>query len=264
MTPVRGFAVAACALAMTTPARGVAQSIMLKVIGSDSVPVPFAWVAVEGAVAQITDEKGTVGMGPAKHKTLTVSIRRIGYQPWFGKLELPDTAATLTVALGRLVQQLTEVTVTGRTLAPHLELTGFYDRWLQRQKGTLSATFIGPEEIEKRNPARASDMLNGLNGVSLMKGPHGETCAVGRGTGGMCFMTVVIDGSVMRPVGRSCTLKPLFGGARAMTGPDLNEQVDPSDLAGIEIYARGGNMPVSLQGVDNACGVLEIWTGSRR
>jgi len=45
---------------------------------------------------------------------------------------------------------------------------------------------------------------------------------------------------------------------------NVNEYVDPSDVAAIEIYARGGNMPISLQTNDSACGVIAIWTGSRR
>jgi len=236
---------------------------MLKVIGNDSIPIPYTWVAVEGATARITDETGIVSLGPAKHKVLTVSVRRIGYQPWYGKLEMPDTAATLTLMLPRVVQQIAGVTVTGRAMASHLELTGFYDRWLQRQKGSLSATFIGPEEIERRSPARTSDLLAGLNGVSLIQGKHGEWCVAAYGTGGLCFMTILVDGNVLRPTFRKCNLGALMGGAGALEGPDINEVLDPADLAGVEIYARGANMPVKLQGVDNACGVMAIWTGSR-
>jgi hypothetical protein len=263
MARARAVAVVVCVLAAIAPARAAAQSVLLKVIGSDSIPVPFAWVAVEGAIARITDETGVVSLGPAKHKVMTVSVRRIGYQPWYGKMEIPDTAATLTLSLPRVVQEVAGVTITGRAMSSHLELAGFYDRWLQRQKGLLSATFIGPEEIERRNPARTSDLLAGLNGVSLLQGAHGERCVMGYGTGGLCFMTIVVDGSVLRPTFRMCTLKPLFGGSGALQGPDINEMLDPADLAGVEIYARGANMPIKLQGVDNTCGVMAIWTGTR-
>ena len=48
-----------------------------------------------------------------------------------------------------------------------------------RQKGTLSATFIGPEEIEKRHPSNTSDMLYGLNGVTMV---HDRSGAIWTGS----------------------------------------------------------------------------------
>ena len=111
-------------------------------------------------------------------------------------------------------------------------------------------------------------MLYGLNGISLMRGSNGAMCA--RGNGGSCFMTVLIDGNVLQPSPGTGCLGPstLHIGSRSSAsndkGPDINVFLDANDVAAIEIYARGGNMPVSLQAVDNACGVLAIWTGSRR
>jgi hypothetical protein len=255
------------ALGALVPASALAQTTILKVIGIDSVPVPFACVSVEGGTASITDEKGTVSLGATRHRTLTVEVRRIGYQPWFGKLEFPDSATTFTVKLPRIAQQLEGVTVTGQVVKTQLELVGFYDRWMQRQKGTLSATFIGPEELEKRHPSRTSDMLYGLNGVIMVHADNGAICA--KGNGGSCFMTVLFDGNVLRPsppvicpgaatahIGRLPSAGP--------GGPDINQYIDASEVAAIEIYARGGNMPISLQAADNACGVLVIWTGSRK
>jgi hypothetical protein len=258
----------ALALGVLSSASVFAQTTVLKVIGSDTVPVPFAWVSVEGGTANITDEKGTVSLGAIRHKTLTVEVRRIGYQPWFGKLDFPDTAAVLTVTLPRLAQQLAGVTVTGQVVKTQLELVGFYDRWMQRQKGTLSATFIGPEELEKRHPSRTTDMLYGLNGISIVRGSNGAMCA--RGNGGSCFMTVLIDGNVLRPSpptqcsGPSTLHIGSRSGPSSAAGPDINMYIDANEVAAIEVYARGGNMPISLQAADNACGVIAIWTGSRK
>jgi hypothetical protein len=259
---------AALALSAASPACAIAQATVLKVIGSDSVPVTFAWVSVEGGIANITDEKGTVSLGAIRHKTLTVDVRRIGYQPWFGKLELPDTAAVLTVTLRRLAQQLAGVTVTGQAVKSQLELTGFYDRWLQRQKGALSATFIGPEELEKRHPSRTTDMLYGLNGVSMV---NFGGAMMARGIGGTCFMTVLLDGNVLCPkggcYGSSSSNAPSISsrsGNMPASGVDINQYINANDVSAIEVYARGGNMPITLQAGNSACGVIAIWTGSRR
>ena len=146
-----------------------AQSRVLRVVSTDSVPVVYAFVTVDGANGRVADENGRVSLGAGKRATVTIDVRRIGFQPFSGKIELPDTAATVTVTLRRLAQALGEVRIadTASNGRVGLKLQGFYDRWLMRQKGTLSATFIGPEEIESRHPDRITNMLRGLNGVSF-------------------------------------------------------------------------------------------------
>src|ERR1035437_6998158 len=97
---------AALALSAASPACAIAQATVLKVIGSDSVPVPFAWVSVEGVTAGFTEEAAQVTLGAARHKTLKVEVRGMGDEPWLGKLDLPDTAAVLSVVLRRIAQSL--------------------------------------------------------------------------------------------------------------------------------------------------------------
>jgi hypothetical protein len=158
------------------------------------------------------------------------------------------------------------VTVAARQVATHLELVGFYDRVQLRQKGVLSGTFLGPEEIERRHPAAVTDLLRGLNGVVIVNGPRGEKCALGYGGG--CFMTVMLDGATLRPESRFCSMNSSTLTMNPMTippkGPDIEEFITSGDVAAIEVYPRGANMPISLQAADNACGVVAIWTGSRR
>jgi hypothetical protein len=113
------------------PSIAGAQVRTLKVVSTDSAPIMYAFVTIEGGTGQISDEKGEISLGAGSRKTVTLNVRRIGYQPWFGTLELPDTAATLTITLPRLAQALGEVRVTGRASAgPGLQ--PFCDRWLMR------------------------------------------------------------------------------------------------------------------------------------
>lgn len=90
-------------------------------------------------------------------------------------------------------------------------------------------------------------------------------------------MTILLDGRrICPPAG--CNEVP-SGQFSTMTRPsgdpavqaanerafvDLNEYIDPNDIAAIEIYPRGGNMPVSLQTVDSGCGVIAFWSGARK
>ncbi len=251
-----------------------AQTVKIRAVASDGVPIPYAWVSVVGAEAVVTDEDGTVAIKNGRHKTFTVEVRRIGYAPFRGPVIIPDTGAVIDVALTRVAQQLGSVTIAGEKMT-QLALTGFYERALMRQRGTLSATFIGPEEMEQRHPSHISDMLFGRLGISLRELPSGKLVA--RGGGGTCFMTILLDGRRLCPPA-GCNEVP-SGQFSSMTRPsgdpavqaanerafvDLNEYIDPNDIAAIEIYPRGGNMPVSLQTVDSGCGVIAFWSGTRK
>jgi hypothetical protein len=61
-----------------------AQSTTITVVGADSAPIPYAWVAVRGGIASITDEHGKLNLGRGRNMTLPVQVRRIGYVPWSG------------------------------------------------------------------------------------------------------------------------------------------------------------------------------------
>jgi hypothetical protein len=261
----------AIALAVGAPLAAHAQLRKLKVISSDSQPIVYAFVTLDGGDGQITDDKGEIGLGAGKATTLTVNVRRIGYQQWFGKLELPDTAAVLTVTLPRIAQTLGEVRVSGYGSASTLSLPmkGFYDRWTMRQKGLLSATFIGPEEIEFRNPDKITNMLRGLNGVAFRKSVEGEQVAFGLNRS--CKMAIVVDGTQQCPRGGcgggnnapslSLRREPPLSEVTAVL---IDRILEANDVSAIEVYTRGGNMPVSLQVADPGCGVIAFWTGSRK
>jgi hypothetical protein len=45
---------------------------------------------------------------------------------------------------------------------------------------------------------------------------------------------------------------------------DIDMLLSASDVSAVEVYARGGNMPVGFQFQDTGCGVLAFWTGSRK
>jgi hypothetical protein len=252
----------AALLALAAPAMLRAQARVIKVVSSDGQPIPYANVSVEGGLTQITDANGEVSLGAGKRQTLTLNVRRIGFTPWFGKVELPDTGAVLRIALPRLAQTLATVDVSGeKAIRSPLQLAGFYDRWLMRQKGVLSAVFIGPEELEFRHPDRITNMLYALNGVRVAQAcvtapetRNGrKSCTTGLvafGTMHQCPMAIVIDGHQQYPPKDA--------------NVDINLLLSASDVSAIEVYARAGNMPVNFQFQDVACGVLAFWTGSRK
>ena len=82
-------------------------------------------------------------------------------------------------------------------------------------------------------------------------------------------MAVLLDGNVLRNTTNVCTLHSSLhagpgGTPKDVVGPDINQYIDAANVTAIEVYARGATMPASLQAADNSCGVIALWTGSRR
>ncbi len=117
-------------------------------------------------------------------------------------------------------------------------------------KGLLSATFIGPEELEFRHPDKITNMLYGLNSVRIVRNSKtGQLMVTSTQIvdvkHGYCPMAIVIDGH------------QVYDAA-------IDDILSADDVTGIEIYSRGGNMPITMQVQDAACGAIAFWTGSRK
>ena len=233
----------------------------LRVVSTDGKPIVYANVSIEGGTTQITNEKGEIALGVRRFQQLTMSVKRIGFTPWFGKIEFPDTSAVLTVTLAHATQQLGEVRVTGQKNPSSPFVQGFYDRWMDRQKGLLSAVFIGPEELEARHPDMITNMLRGLNGLCLYNPVFNDPSKVIVFSSHFaslhpnvgcpdCPVAIVIDGMQQYP--------PAGGYVY------IDMLLSANDVMAVEVYPRAGNMPISLQVNDTKCGVVAFWTGTRR
>ena len=254
--------------AMTTVAEGVADTTgsagngtahLLRVVSADGKPVVYANVSLAGGVAHVTNEKGEVALGSSRIHTITTSVKRIGFKPWFGTIDFPDSASVVTVTLSHVTQSLAEVRVTGQKSSFSPLIQGFYDRWLMREKGLLSATFIGPEEMEFRHPDLVSNMLRGINGVTFVNTCSERGCLVAYATDAPnCKMAVMIDGQQQMPENIAPPRAPPVFVVR------IDRAVNSIDVTAIEVYPRGGNMPIGLHADDDRCGVIALWTGSRR
>ena len=77
------------------------------------------------------------------------------------------------------------------------------------------------------------------------------------------------DGIASVHVTGSAPLRLLIDGQQQYPPGDpgvvsIDKIINANDVMAIEVYARGGNMPISLQVNDTKCGVIAFWTGSRR
>jgi hypothetical protein len=258
-----------------------AQQRVIRVMGDDGQPVAYANVTIAGERPRITNEKGEIEVGSSPRPEFTVDVRRLGYEAWFGKLALSDTATSALVTLHRISRRLFKVTITDSSRGISANLRGFYERMLARQRGVGSGIYLTPEEVDKRSAVAASALLNGLNGVSLVRTATGKTVAMS--SGGTCQMTVLIDGR------RACPDNGCTGGSSPPPPPDnsggpprrgsratppppprddefvlLDNLVGVSEIAAIELYPRGASIPSSLPTPDASCGLIAFWTGGRK
>ncbi|MFW6201984.1 MAG: carboxypeptidase regulatory-like domain-containing protein, partial [Gemmatimonadota bacterium] len=150
--------------------------------------------------------------------------------------------------------QIEGVTVSVEARRLRLERMGFYDR-----ARSTTGTFITVDDIERRNPRVASDMLRSLPSVRVADGPHGRGAVYMRsgeragGQGGLkiCWPRILLDGYVVFPGGE-------LGPGDAP--PLIDDLVAPTDVEGIEVYRDAAEMPAQYGGANSACGVIVIWT----
>ncbi len=231
------------------------QGRMVKVVSDRGQPIMYANVTLDGATVRITDENGELKLGPGTRQKFSVRVARIGFAPWFGVVDLPATA-TMTITLPQIAQLLAPVTVSsgangGPQSKASLPIAGFYDRWMMRQKGLVTGVFFGPEEIEFRHPTKVTRMLAGLNGIRLICDMSGDCSIQSTNPGGL------------KP-GTACPLAIVLDGSQIYGQVNVDALVNVNDVMAIEVYERGGNVPIGLQVNDTKCGVVALWTGSRR
>jgi hypothetical protein len=265
----------------------LAQQRVIRVMGDDGQPVAFANVTFAGERPRITNEKGEVPVGigaSAGRDSLTVDVRRLGYEPWYGTLAMGDTTATPQVTLHRISRRMFTVTVTDSSYGVPAYLRGFYERMLARQRGIGNGLYLTPEEVDRRNANRTSALLQGLNGVALQRTATGKIVAMS--SSGSCQMTVLIDGHRACPpsgcdIGSSASSSssppppsgtPRRGRTVVPRPPPRDEQfvllddlLGVNEVAAIEVYPRGATLPPSLPATaDASCGLIAIWTGGRK
>ncbi|MHB1313100.1 MAG: carboxypeptidase-like regulatory domain-containing protein [Gemmatimonadaceae bacterium] len=237
----------------TAPARGV----VVRVRDSGGRAVPYALVEVEGGRGRVTDDSGRVVLSAAPD-TIRLAARRLGFSPFSGKLGRDAKSGEFLVLLPPIAQKLGAVQVTAPGNAA-LEHTGFYDRVLRAQRGAFNGEFMTPEELEARPAMRVSDWFSGRRFVQLGRTSGGRSRVYLAGRGG-CKMSVLLDGR-------------LLTAEDPMTSPGahvyIDDAVDPNAVAAIEWYASAANAPAELVPLvggaqQGACGIVAIWTGSRR
>lgn len=258
--------------ASVTPVRppvitaSTANRPVVLVVDQNGQPVPYATVSVAGGTNRITDANGELQLNGIGQDSLRLIVRRIGYREHDLKVGRAGDTEPFRVQLARVAQSLEPVEVKDRIKSP-LELTGFYDRMLEVQRGAIVGEFYTPEMLQSRASARFTGLVQGSRYLRFQL-VRGKMVLLGRGPGAnyrsseYCNMNVLLDGMRMQgDIGR-------MSGGRSQDESyvAIDELVSGGEVAAIEIYPSTANAPARLQPLTGggSCGIVAIWTGGRQ
>ena len=249
-----------------------AQEVRIRGIVRDAAsnPVPFANIHVGGTRRGIADDSGYFALAAAAHRELVLEIRRIGFKPERVVLT-PSTDTSLQIVLATVATILPREVIAATQPRKSLLLSGFYRRMQEREKGINAGHFLTEEDIERRNPLKLTRMLEGLPSVRVTRFNTQEAprsllgsgvattqcytdsdpdCQVPAGLN-QCPMVVYVDGRRINSLAAGKGVGYAFG---------LDGLVQPSAVAGIEVYPLAGRVPPEFQSLAGTCGAILIWT----
>ena len=212
------------------------------VIDSMGQPIAFAQVRGPGVDPRTSDDSGRFRFTMRKRGSLSLTVRRVGFQPLETTLRV-DSDTTLELVMRPLAASLATVRVEAEATVRTLEMRGFYDRLRDHVKGTNTGWFIMPEEIEGRRGAiKATQLLQGIPNLRVMKISPGKDNPTGQwfetlvGPGG-CPMTIYLDGARLNKLGgeslrwqisTGCSRRATWPESRFIRTPTCPEPSNPS------------------------------------
>lgn len=281
----RTFALAALCLALAVPSISSSQQLGGRLLDLETnQPIPF------GVLTLLTADSARVGTAVADGAgywrldvpgpgTYLVGAEGMGYEPWVaGPVEVGDEGEVNTLFhLRPRPIDLEPIEVNARAIRRYLEYAGFFER----QRGNFGH-FVAPEDIERRQASRLTDLLTAIPGVlrvSSGPGSVGPAQIQLRGSslshGGHCRPRVFVDG-LMYSYGDSRPVRDREGDATEQAYDDALMRMDqglsiddighPSSIAAVEVYRSASQVPVQFGGtsVETLCGVIVIWTRTGR
>jgi hypothetical protein len=230
-----GALVALSLLAVPARAQSPTSSIGGVVYDSSGYALPSADVRVRGTKLQArTNERGEYILTALPSGDLVLEVRRFGFRPLDLELALaPGEAREVNVELTLIATVLDTVHVEALSDLVVTPLQVF-----EQRKAQYPGVFYTREDIERRAPGRASDLLRSAPGVRI----------VGRGIGGAI---VVMGRSRCRPI--------YWIDGRYIPSFEL-DQITPMEIQALEVYRGPSETPPELNRFNAGCGVIAIWT----
>ncbi|MDT8340794.1 MAG: carboxypeptidase regulatory-like domain-containing protein [Longimicrobiales bacterium] len=206
-------------------------------------------------VETLTDGEGRfVIPHPGRGGSYTLEVEGLGYAGVTGDVSFDEgEEVRVDVLLSARAFELDPLVVTARRRGMLVD-AGFYER---SDRGF--GHFIDRTEIERRIPARTTDLFRNVPGYRVLPlGPFNSdvrltTVTTLQGMNDSCQPKVILDGVVARAGGR------MKQGAAAFAN-SLDNIVNPAEIEGMEVYGHASQVPAVYGGIDATCGVIVIWT----
>jgi hypothetical protein len=276
-------------LALLVPATAFAQAKHVNVVVTDSLGnrVAFAWVQSKSGTPRAADDSGRVVIDVAPDDSIPLTVRRIGYMSFDGKVGRGAGADSYRVMLVPLPQAIERINI----IAPRenrLFRNGFYSRAENAWKIATPSRFLSPEALEARPATRTSLLLSGIPFVTVRR-ENKHTFLIGRGR---CPVTVLIDGRRQRgmvdevetPDGENEVQRIAERLPRQNHPSDweirqdiarrdylsqrqsIDDIINPATIAAIEVYASANLAPAEFrnEAMVPSCALIAIWTGPRQ
>lgn len=214
-------------------------TLMVAVQNEDSgQPLNGVQVSVRGTgVGGLTDREGTIRFTGLPPGQVTVQVRSLGFR---------EERRTVLLRRGRFaatsfaleVQPVALAPVTAR-VSPRTsgKLSEFY-----RRKGRGMGHYIPPEEVQRRNAPRFSDLLRRVPGLRFDCRLGGCNARMARSSMGnrRCPVQYYLDGV------------PVHGMS--------TDEVNARDIEAVEVYRGTSQIPPELNRGTALCGVIVVWT----
>lgn len=261
-------AIALCTGVSAVAPAARAQSRIVSGTVRDTADKPVRLVSVVSATGNgaITDDSGRFHVEIPHRDRISFDVRRIGFMP--SRLGLPaggDTSVSVLLLPTAQAMPAVEVTNTS-TRVP--SLAGFEERMHDRKKGAGVGYFLTAKDIEPMNPSRTTQIFETVPGMTARRvSSDGQRWAIfgkATGGGGDCPATVYLDGIRLAGGGNATVdRRGRYTGTREVGAP-IDEYINPAEIAGIEVYARGMLAPPQFQPPGNEaalhCAIAALWT----
>jgi hypothetical protein len=250
---LRSMSVAALPAAVASAAKDTAGApirlprgrarVFGRVVNKNGGPVVGARVGLMGtSAATLTKANGDFVLDSLPAGTQALVVRQFGYRPAEQAVDLSSRApARVTVQLGAYVPELSPVEVVSRR-DEGLQKVGFLDR----KRNSAGGYFLGPDQLEKRNPTKFTDILRTTPGIRVSETNGQATISSTRSSQGGGCVTMYVDGSPWQQ----------------LEAGDLDSFVQPDEVAAIEVY-NGAAVPPQFQTPGQSCASVVVWTKTR-
>lgn len=227
---------------------------------TDSTELPIAGVVVsidDLKLQAASDSAGNFTIVGIKPGAYIVTAKKIGFGALATRVRFTAGAPVeADLLLTPNVQALPDVKVETKP-APRAKLVEFEER---RNGG--AGKFLTQADFDKRAWSSTADVMRQIPGIEFVRDANRPSQTYVQGgrlqvPGGAfanagnkpppCFSAVVLDGAFV------------FQGNPGEPPFDINS-INPTVIAGVEVYQSSASIPAKYNGTRNTCGLVVIWT----